>query len=304
MIETKREHWLPVLLRSQVSNKEAEKLGTSPWWLFIAVILATTALSAFPLVNDQFKTVIASTNPANYPGLGTVFKKIESEKWLLRIDGGKLSTEGGVPAQVLLGKWLVVFESAGGSPDLLMKTMNGSEGNEARGVVFFGKTHFGIVDQDTKNKFDGTYGNLGGFRTADLSKVPADRMVEIFLYSSATGTVSRNYATVMLLMFVQVVSLVVIMGFLLSLSKVMIAGTSLGTSPRGAGFISSLKTAAGVALGPALLLCILLFPVPGGGAVSWVGFTLLFGGRIVFIYMARFRNKKKILKSTPVQASR
>jgi len=121
-------------------------------------------------------------------------------------------------------------------------------------------------------------------------------MIQIFLYSSATGGVTQAYVTVLALMFVQVLSLTIIMGFLLSLSKIMIAGTSLGSSRRGAGFFASLKTTAGVAIGPALLLCVILFSVPGAGGVSWVGFTLLYGARIVFIYMARFRNKKKIVK--------
>ena len=31
----------------------------------------------------------------------------------------------------------------------------------------------------------------------------------------------------------------------------------------------------------------------GGSGLSWVAFTLLFGARIVFLYMARFRNKEK-----------
>ncbi len=300
MVDTKRKPWLFTLMHAQVSNAEAEKLGSSPWWLLVLVILASTTLSAFPLVNDRYKNLIASTNPANYPALSQVFKKIKTENWLLRVENGILLTESPVPAQVQVDKWMVVFEGSGGSSDLLMGTINGPKGDTTRGVVFFGKTHLGIVDQDTKSQFDGTWANLDGFKTADLSKVPLEKMMRIILYSSATGGVTQAYFSVLLLMFAQVVSLILIMGFLLSLSSVKIAGTSLGKSRRGAGFFASLKTAAGAALGPALIICIALFSLSGAGGISWVAFTLLYGARIVFIYMARFRNKKKKMKSTPV----
>ena len=93
-------------------------------------------------------------------------------------------------------------------------------------------------------------------------------------------------------MFIQVVFLTVILGFLLSLSKIQILGTQIGAK-RTVGFISSLKTAGFVTLGPALLICVGLSFLPGASGVSWVGFSALFGMRIVLIYMGRFRNKKK-----------
>jgi hypothetical protein len=34
--------------------------------------------------------------------------------------------------------------------------------------------------------------------------------------------------------------------------------------------------------------------IPGASMFVWIGFSLLFGTRVVFVYMARFRNKKKV----------
>jgi hypothetical protein len=80
------------------------------------------------------------------------------------------------------------------------------------------------------------------------------------------------------------------------LSKVHISGTAVGAR-RGAGFAASLKTVAVVSIAPALLMTVVAFVFTGIGAITWIGFSLFFGIRVVFVYMGRFRNKAKKIKA-------
>jgi hypothetical protein len=290
MTEPSRRPWLAVLVTGQVLGRDAEALGKGPWALFVAVILVSTLLVAFPFVQDRFTSALRSTNPALYPGLIDVFKEAKAQKWDLAIENGRLSTGPGVPAEVRVGTWLVEFEPAGGDPKKMQESI-GSSGTTVQNVAVFGTSHWGLVVGQTNAQFDGTWEKLSGFHTSDLDKVSAEQLVPILLYASATGGVVPAIFTVMLLMFVQVVFLTVILGFLLSLSRIQIRGTGLGQR-RGVGFVSSLKTTGFVALGPALLTSFAGL-IPGGSGFGWVAFTLLFGVRIVLIYMNRFRNKTK-----------
>jgi hypothetical protein len=289
MSETKKEPWLLVLLKGQIFNKDAEVLGRGPWVLFGAVVLISAILAAFPFVNDKFTSALRSTNPALYPGLDQVFDEVRTRGWDLEVVQGKLTTGPSVPPQAVLGGWKVVFEPAGGDGQALAQAVGDLT---SRKIAFFGKTSFGLLDQTNNVQFDGTWSKLEGFRSADTVKIPSAKLIPLVLYASATGGLPQTILTILLLMFIQVVFLTVILGFLLSLSKIQILGTQIGAK-RTVGFISSLKTTGFVTLGPALLICVGLSFLPGASGVSWVGFSALFGMRIVFIYMGRFRNKKK-----------
>ena len=291
MNDAKKEPWLLVLMKAQYSNRAAEAMGRGPWWLFVVAVFVTAMLAAFPIANDNSLYAFRSTNPAKYPGLYQVFDEIKKQKWDLSVEKGFLRTGAGVPAQTRVGDWLVVFEPAGGDPQTLTAAL-GSSGTTIVRVAFFGKAHLGLIDQQTESQFDGTYELLSWFRTADIAVIPTGKLTSLVLNQAATARIPQVTLMTELLMFVQVVLLTVVLGFLLSLSSVHVRGTALGVK-RAAGFLASLRTAAFVALGPALLTAIALSFIPGASGVSWVVFTLFFGGRIVLIYMARFRNKAK-----------
>lgn len=290
MGEEKREPWLLVLMKGQVSNKSAEALGKGPWWLFVVTVFVTSMLSAFPIANDNSLYAFRSANPVNYPGLAKVFDEIKRQKWELSVDRSVLSTGPGVPAQTRVGDWLVVFEPAGGNPETLTQAV-GASGTTILKVAFFGKTHLGLIDQQTQKQFDGTWDLLNWFKTSEITSIPTSKLTSMVLAQTATARIPQTTLLTELIMFVQVVLLTFVLGFLLSLSKVHVSGTHLGIK-RAAGFLASLKTAGFVALGPALLTAVALSFFPGGSGLSWVAFTLLFGVRIVILYMARFRNKK------------
>lgn len=287
----KREPWLVTLMKAQVSHRAAEAMGKGPWWMFVVAVFLTSMLAAFPIVNDNALYAFRSANPANFPGIYGVFDEIKQQRWELSIDRGFLVTGPGVPAQTRVGEWLVVFEPAGGSPEVLTQAV-GSSGTTVQKIAFFGKTHLGLMDQSTEQQFDGTWEVLGWFKTSEVMSIPTGKLISMVLNQAATGRLPQVTLLTELIMFVQVVLLVVVLGFLLSLSKVHVQGTHLGAK-RAAGFLSSLKTTAFVALGPALLTAAALSFIPGASGIAWVVFTLLFGGRIMLIYMARFRDKKK-----------
>lgn len=291
MNAAKKEPWLLVLMKAQVSNKSAEAMGKGPWWLFVVSVFVTAMLAAFPIANDNSLFAFRSTNPAYYPGLSKVFDEIKKQEWDLSVAKGYLSTGPGVPAQVRVGDWLVIFEPAGGNPGALTEAL-GSSGTTIQKIAFFGKTHLGLLDPQTERQFDGTYELLSWFKTSEILSIPTPKLTSMVLNQAATARVPQVTLMTELIMFVQVVLLTVVLGFLLSLSAVHVAGTQLGTK-RAAGFLASLRTTGFVALGPALLTALVLSFLPGAAGVSWVVFTLLFGGRIVVIYMARFRNKNR-----------
>jgi hypothetical protein len=281
--------WPLRLMRAQVINKDAEALASLPFPLFIALVIISSILLAFPFVNDRFITATTSANPALYPGLQEVFEQLAATGWEFRVDGTGLHTGPGVPATRRFGDWLVIFEPAGGDPAQLAQA---SGLDAATSVVFFGKTHVGMLAQATHRQFDGTWEKLAGFSIRDFDKVPAARLLPIILYASATGGLTGAFLSVNLLMLAQVAMMGVLMGFLLSLTRVHAAGTGLGNL-RGVGFIASWKTVTGVAIGPALLLAVLMYAIPGVGGFSWLAFSLIYAVRVVLIYMGRFRNKKK-----------
>lgn len=287
----KKEPWLLVLMKGQVSNKHAELMGKGPWWLFVLAIFVTSLLAAFPIVNDNSLFAFRSTNPANYPGLYQVFNEIKRQNWPLTIEKGFLKTGAGVPAQTRVGDWLVVFEPAGGSAQALQEAV-GSSGTTILKVAFFGNTHLGLIDQSTEKQFDGTYELLSWFSTPNIQTIPTGKLTSMVLNQTATARLPQMNLMTALIMFVQEVLLTVVLGFLLSLSSVHVLGTNVGLK-RAAGFLASLRTVGFVALGPALLVALVLSFIPGASGISWVAFTLLYGGRVVVIYMARFRNKPK-----------
>lgn len=291
---TKREPWLLLLVKGQVSNRAAEAMGKGPWWLFVLVVVLNGLLTAFPIANDNNLYAFRSTNPANYPGLYQVFDAFKQQKWSVAVEKGYFTTGEGVPAQTRVGDWLVVFEAAGGNPDVITQAV-GSSGTTVQKIAFFGKTHLGLIDQTTQKQFDGSWETLGWFRSPDLQTIPTGKLTTMVLTQTATARLPQTTLITELIMFVQVVMLTVILGFLLSLTKVHVAGTVLGAK-RAAGFAASMKTTGFVALGPAFLTALILSFIPGASGVSWVVFTLLFGGRVVLVYMARFRNKNKKAK--------
>lgn len=293
MNEAKKEPWLLVLMKAQVSNQAAEAMGKGPWWLFVVTVLVTSMLAAFPIANDNSLYAFRSTNPAHYPGLYQVFDEIKRQKWDLSVEKGFLKAGAGVPAQTRVGNWLVVFEPAGGNAQALQEAV-GSSGTTIMKVAFFGNTHLGLLDQGTEKQFDGTYELLSWFSTENIQTIPTGKLTSMVLNQAATARVPQMNLMTELIMFVQEVLLTVVLGFLLSLSAVHVAGTNVGVK-RAAGFLASLRTAGFVALGPALLVALVLSFIPGASGVSWVAFTLLYGGRVVLIYMARFRNKKRTL---------
>jgi len=291
MNEAKKEPWLLVLMKGQVSNRAAEALGKGPWWLFVVTVFVTAMLAAFPISNDNSLYAFRSTNPAYYPGLAAVFEEIKTQKWDLAVDKGFLVAGAGVPAQTRVGDWLVVFEPAGGNPQVLADAV-GSSGTTVTKIAFFGKTHLGLIDQQTAKQFDGTYEMLTWFKTSEIQNLPTGKLTSMVLNQTALARIPQVTLMTELIMFVQVVLLTVVLGFLLSLSAVHVTGTHLGIK-RAAGFLASLRTAGFVALGPALVTALVLSFFPGASGISWVAFTLLFGIRIVLIYMGRFRNKNK-----------
>ncbi len=296
MTDAKREPWLLILLKAQFFTKDAEAMGKSPWIMLPLVLVVTALLAAFPFINDKQVNAIRSSDPALYPGLENVFREIGNKKWDLHVEGKTLVTGPGVPAQTRVGKWLVVIEPAGGSQQVLSDAFGSNSGTTQQKIVFFGKVHFGIFDQSTGAQFDGTYEQLGWFGPEALQKIPLRELTVKFLFMAATVGFGQVQAAVSLLMFVQVVFLVFILGFLLSLSRIQVRGLSVNKN-RAVGFFSSLRTAGAVSLGPALLCCVALTWIPGAGAISWVVYTLFYGVRIIVLYMARFPNKRSLATS-------
>lgn len=272
--------WPLTWLVGQVRNREAEALGAWPWGgACLAVVLAAT-LAAFPFVNDKFTYAVRSTNPALYPGLTGVFEHFQSDHADLKVAQGRLVAGPGVAGVSEASGWTIVVESAGGRvPDPA----------PAR-IAFFGERRWSLVTP--AHQFEGTWSKLEGFTTADLNKVPLAKLQPMLLFASATGDLVPTMAATWMLMFVQVVFLTVVLGFLLSLSKVQIAGTTLGAR-RGVGFAASLRTTAFLTVGPGLVVAVALSFFSGASALSWVVYTLLIGLRIVVLYMGRFNAKPK-----------
>lgn len=287
----KKEPWLVVLMKGQITNKHAELLGKGPWWMFVVVVFLTAMLAASPIASENGRFALESTNPALYPGLDGVFAEIQQKGWELKVDKGFLVTGAGVPSQTRIGDWLVVFEPAGGNSQALQEAV-GTSGTTIIKVAFFGRTNLGLIDQETEKQFNGTWDGLPGFQIPE--RVPTDpaQLTALVLAKTATARIPQTTLMTELFMFVQVTMLTVVLGFLLSLSKVHIRGTFVGQK-RAAGFLASLRTAGFIGLGPALLTAVVFSLIPGSSGLAFVTFTLLFGGRIVLIYMARFRNKNR-----------
>jgi hypothetical protein len=221
-----------------------------------------------------------------------VLKGIVDAGWDFKVEKSHLVTGAGVPAQAKLGTWTVVVEPAGGNQQVLAAALGTNSGTSDQKVLYLGSSNFGIIDQSTGRQFDGSYELLGWFTSENLQKLPATKATQQLLFMGATAGLPGVQASVSMLMFVQVVFLVFLLGFLLSLSKMQVRG--LGVNPlRAAGFPSSLRTAGAVALGPALLVCLVLWPFPGAGAISWAAFTILYGVRIIVVYTGRFPDKQK-----------
>ena len=284
--------WLLTLIKAQVQNRAAEDMGGSPWVLFCGLIFITALLTAFPFVNDKQRTAIESTNPALYPGIMEVFKEVAQANWSLKVEEGRLVAGKDVPPQTRFGDWLIVVEPAGGSGEVLSAAFGSNSGTAHQKIAFFGASHFGLLDQSTGHQFDGTYELLGWFGAESLGKLSPRELTKRFLFMSATAGLPQMQAAVSMLMLVQMFFLVFVLGFLLSLSRVQVRGLAVNRL-RGIGFSSSLRTAVAVAVGPALLICVLLSPFPGAGSVSWAAFTLVYAVRLIFVYTARFPNKKK-----------
>jgi hypothetical protein len=280
---------LLTVFRAQVSSRDADLAGKISWPAFVAIIIMVTFITAFPFVNDRFTTAFRATNPDLYPGIYQVFRGVAAQPWQLEIKGGELSASADVPATTRMGDWTVVFEPAGMTMEAFMASDAAAQ--EER-VVFFGKKNFAIANLKTGDNLNGGYTSLNGFRSEDLRKGDPDKITRYFIYAVSTGGVAFTFVMTTFLMLFQDVFLVILLGFLLSLSKISVGGASVG-SRRGAGFAASVKTTCVVSLGPALLTSVIAMMIPGASMFVWIGFSLLFGMRVVFVYMARFRNKKK-----------
>lgn len=281
---------LLTVFRAQLNNADADRAGKISWVAFVAIIVIVTFITAFPFVNDRFTEAFKSTNPDRYPGVYEVFRGVASQPWQLSIANGELSVSADVPPKASIGDWTVLFEPAGMTMEAFMAS---PEAEKANKVVFFGKKNFAIAVLKDGANLGGGYTSLNGFKSEDLRKGDPEKIARYFIYAVATGGVGLTWAMITILMLFQDVFLVILLGFLLSLSKISIGGASVGQR-RGAGFAASVKTTCVVSLGPALLTSVIAMLIPGLGMFVWIGFSLLFGMRVVFVYMGRFRNKKKI----------
>ncbi len=286
-----------VLAKAQFLNQAAEDAGRLPFWLCALALALSILVACFPLVRERYRSAMLSSNPARYPEIGLALRSAALKGWDLRVEGGMLRAGASAPAHARIGSWDVLIEPATASSGAEMSAEPNKmglapeeEGSDRR-LILFGSNRFAVSDARSGNSLSGSWEELEGFELKNLSGPDVEKKINMFLFSSATSGLRRESILISLITAVQVLLLCLMLGFLLSLSKVKAQGSTLSTK-RAAGFMCSLKTTMVVGLGPSLAVALIVFFFPLAAGMSWMLFTLFFGGRIVLIYMGRFKNKK------------
>lgn len=275
--------WARTLFRAQYRNTAAEAAGSLSWPLMVGVILLATLMTAFPFMYSRWTNTWNASDIAGYPGLGKVWLALADEEFSIR--NGVVETGSKGPRTFEIEDWTI-----------LLGTMPREE-PKSKTLVLSG-TRLAVRGFTPDAITNGPALVLEGLDNAGLKKLSQNRtalteFIRGSLFMANSAEVPSAFLTILALTLFQVTFFASILGLFLSLSALPIPG-SLPQGARASGPLSSIKTAAAVTLGPAFLAALagLVFPA-WGTTLGWLGFTMVYAIRVVFIYMARFKNRKK-----------
>lgn len=243
-------------------------------------------MTAFPFVYGRFTKAWDGGQAIHYPGLGTAWQAAVRQGGEFQFEKGTVVLSGTPPTALSAGAWTVVFDpktEMKSSPDHPYLKFAGE-----RVIVECGNYHV-----------DGPARVFEGLKASELKLLSDDRekfasFVRGSLFALATAESPGAFTSVIGLMFLQNLLFMSVLGLLLAASGLPIAGSEPG-SQRKVGFWASVKTVAAISLGPAFLTALIGLINPDWGVmIGMMAYSLLLGIRVILVYMARFRNKKKL----------
>ncbi|MEI6386456.1 MAG: hypothetical protein WCQ50_07465 [Spirochaetota bacterium] len=277
-----------LIIRSWFFNRDAEACGQRLSWTaaLLCLLLAGTA-AAFPFSLGRYREAFALADPARWPGIGAALVEVAARGGGFSVKGGVFLPDSSCPAELSAGGWRIVLD--GGEPWTAVP--------EGR-VLRFGKTRITASEPGTKSLLDGPATALEGVTGGELRELARDRgkftiFVKGFLQALASSEAPGAILAASGLMLLQTAAFVLVLGGFLALSAIGIGGR-VASGPRAAGLASSLRTTAALSVGPGLLAALIGSLIPGAGpAFAWLGFSLILGIRVVFVYMGRFKDRAR-----------
>ncbi len=286
-----KDNILTRLIKAQVSNKEAEKLGEKNGIFFILLFVFIISLLAFPFIRQRTVQSVYFADASNYAGFGAVIKALGELEGDFHVEGDKLYMDKSLPERMSVHDWLILFDREGSADESFVKKLNVSALVLKRDEMLISVP---AKDIDIKS----TYANISLFSRDEIRKVSfsADALilyVQGLLFAFATQGTSSAIVTMTLLMAVQYVSFVLVVSLLLSVS--MIKTNKNSNLRKLYCFTSSFKIVTGCSLLPAIIICMVGIIRPSVAiSYGWLLFSFATGVRLVTIYLQRLKPKSII----------
>jgi len=274
-----------LVARSWFRNAEAEECGKSFGWGGAALCLVlAAAMVAFPLSLSRYREAKAMADPSHWSGIGAAFLEAAAKGGDFRIEGGRFIPDQAAPRESSVQDWRIILDGG----EVWNRVPPGK-------VLRFGRERITASDGDTKSLLDAPESVLEGVSGADLRELSRDRtaftiFVKGFLSASAGAPGAILGASLLTLLQAGLFTLV--LGFLLSLSRLKIGGSEPSVR-RSLGFAVSLRSVAALSTGAGLLAVIVGSVLPRVGPLfAWLIFALALGVRTIMVYIGRFKAKK------------
>lgn len=275
-----------LVARSWLRNADAEACGSGLGWAAAALCLVLAAsMVAFPLSLSRYREARSLAEPARWPGIGAALLEVAAKGGDFRIEGGKFLRDQSAPTELSVQGWKIILDAG--------EVWNSVPAGK---VLRFGRERVTASDDGSKSLIDAPESVFEGVTGAELRALSRSRpdftvFVKGFLSVAASAGAPGAIIAASLLMLVQAGLFVLVIGFLLSLSGLRIAGQA-ASARRGAGFASSLRSVAALSIGAAIPAAALglLFPRIGS-LFGWLVFALALGIRTIVLYAGRFRAK-------------
>ena len=276
-----------LVAKSWFRNAEAEECGKSLGWGGAALCLAlAAAMVAFPLSLSRYREASAMADPSRWSGIGAAFLEAAAKGGNFRIEGGRFIPDQAMPREASVQDWRIILDGG----EVWNRVPPGK-------VLRFGRERITASDGVTKSLLDAPESVLEGVNGADLRELSRDRtaftiFIKGFLSAAASAEAPGAILGASLLTLLQAGLFTLVLGFLLSLSRLKIGGSE-PSDRRALGFAASLRSVAALSTGAGLLAAIVGSVLPRVGPLfAWLIFALAFGVRTIMVYIGRFKAKR------------
>lgn len=286
--ERMKDNILTGILKAQISNKDAEKLGEKKGIYFVLLFALILSLLTFPFIRQRTVQSLYYADASNYSGFGAVMKTLGNLEGDFHVENDKLYMESTLPERMNVSDWLILFDRNDNVEESFIKKLKVSALVLKRDEILIS-----VPSKDIDIKSG--YSNLSLFSRDEIRKASNSKQnlvlyIQGFLFAFATQGTSSAIVTMMLLMAVQYISFVLVVSVLFTASNIKSAVKAEHHIMYY--FASSLKIITGCSLLPAVLICIAGIIKPSVAITyGWLLFSFATGLRLVVLYLQRLKPK-------------